>query len=57
MTKKVVEKKRTSMRLTDNQKLRIIKKYSTIQAFVDDAYKQIFGRKKKWTSKNRKKLI
>ena len=50
MTKKVVEKKRTSMRLTDNQKLRIIKKYSTIQAFVDDAYKQIFGRKKKLTS-------
>ena len=47
MKRKVPEKKRTSMRLTDTQKIRIIKKYSTIQAFVEEAYKQIFGRKKK----------
>ena len=41
------EKIQTSMRLTASQKAKIFRKYETIQAFVEAAYKEMFRRRTK----------
>lgn len=44
--KKKVMKVTTSIRLTEAQRNRIYRKFETIQAFINEAYKNQFSRRK-----------